>query len=619
MVQNSKILVWDLDTIPNIKDRYILSWSGSIETENILSVSKFVESNALNLRAKYLSWIFDLSNVEFDGKTLLNNLLIRDDFSFWWMTLLSEKCNYDKSIQIDDVIKFFGFLEWIKDKDISCVEIASSNSALIKCICQFCTLKKIQVKNRNKRFYLFQTIKSFKFFTFIYTLLWTFFYFLKNYKLFKEDKSIWKDNSPDITFISYLFNIDSEALKKNIYKSQYWGTLPEQLGKTRKTNWLHIFVHGGIFRDFKEAEVKLKKLNHLNNEEQCHILLESFLSFKVMISSYFDWFKVISKYRLIKNSIIKNTFQEINLFPFFEKDCTLSVYGINGFDNLMKLNLLESVFLNYSNKSIGVYLHENQGWESALNYTWNINSDNNLIAVPHSTIRFWDLRYYYDVRLLRDIENRSMPIPKILACNGEIAINKLLESGFNPNNLVKVESLRYMKLVNELNNISKQKKEKQTNYNLLVLGDYQKNKTYFQLNLLEKSFVFVQKKYNIIFKPHPATNIELTKFPGLNIQNSSEQIEVLLDWADVTFSSESTSASVDAYIRGKQVLIASNPKKLNLSPLKDFKNVLFINNPKDLASSLNSFTIDKMITNDKDELFYTDHNLSKWKSLLAFD
>jgi surface carbohydrate biosynthesis protein (TIGR04326 family) len=99
------VLVWDLENIPNKSEKKIILWSGLSENEIFFSITKFVEDNSLLLRTKYLKWVFELGEININGKSLIENLKIRENLSFWWLTQISEKCNFAKSPQIDNVIK----------------------------------------------------------------------------------------------------------------------------------------------------------------------------------------------------------------------------------------------------------------------------------------------------------------------------------------------------------------------------------------------------------------------------------------------------------------------------------------------------------------------------------
>ena len=79
--------------------------SESIEKDNIFSLPQLVDKEKKHLRSKYLELLYDLGEIRIDGKRLVDCLEIRPNFSYWWMTQLSEKCNAIKSPQINNAIK----------------------------------------------------------------------------------------------------------------------------------------------------------------------------------------------------------------------------------------------------------------------------------------------------------------------------------------------------------------------------------------------------------------------------------------------------------------------------------------------------------------------------------
>jgi surface carbohydrate biosynthesis protein (TIGR04326 family) len=617
MLNKIDVLIWDLENSPNKSEKKIIIWSGLCENEIFFSITKFVEDNSLQLRTKYLKWIFELGEININDKSLIENLKIRENLSFWWLTQISEKCNFGKSPQIDNVIKLFAFIEWNKGKKIESLEIVSKNKPLIKCLIFYCEIHNIQFVNRYKSFDLIDYIKHKKLIVFIRTINWVFKYFIKNFKIVISKSKIWKNSKSEITIISYLFNINIKAFYENKFESYYWGTLPNILSTNGlKTRWLHLFVGGGIFKNIKEANTKLNELSLSNNDNQEHILLESFLSVNIFIKAIIDWFRIIRKHSVLKNSIIKNKYEQISLFPFFEKDAMLSIFGINALDNLLKLHLFKAAFNGLLKQNTGIYLQENQGWEVALNYNWKESGHNRLIAFPHSTVRFWDLRYYFDYRLIRNKILNNLPFPDLIACNGEVIKKNLIDGGYNSEDLVEAESLRYLDLL-KINHDSGFKSSRyKENINLLILGDYSYKNTVFQLSLLENAFPKIQRELTIRFKPHPACPIKIAQYSKLNMKLVTEPLNEILDWADVTFSSETTSAAVDSFVIGKEVLIALNFKKLNFSPLKDFKNVYFLSTSNSLADHLNSFSFNNPMDKSRNEFFYLDNEIPKWKKLL---
>ena len=55
---------------------------------------------------------------------------------------------------------------------------------------------------------------------------------------------------------------------------------------------------------------------------------------------------------------------------------------------------IDNILSNIPKQKVGIYLLENQAWEKSLISSWNKFNHGGLIGVAHSTIRFWDLRYF---------------------------------------------------------------------------------------------------------------------------------------------------------------------------------------------------------------------------------
>ena len=127
-----------------------------------------------------------------------------------------------------------------------------------------------------------------------------------------------------------------------------------------------------------------------------------------------------------------------------------------------------------------------------------------LIGVPHTSIRFWDLRYFYDTRSFL-----QLPFPDLIAVNGPHAKRMFLESGYKDYQLVEVEALRYMYLssyssTQHLSNNSSPSRPIQ----LLVLGDYLPKHNQSMLNLLSSLSSDILANLSITIKTHPACSIK---------------------------------------------------------------------------------------------------------------
>ena len=113
--------------------------------------------------------------------------------------------------------------------------------------------------------------------------------------------------------------------------------------------------------------------------------------------------------------------------------------------NIVKFHLFEKAMCSLSVQDLGFYLMENQGWEFAFLHSWKSSNHKKIVGCPHSSMRFWDLRYFFDKRDYNQNRKYPMPLPNQVAVNGKMALNMYKNSSF-PKKLTELEALRFMHL-----------------------------------------------------------------------------------------------------------------------------------------------------------------------------
>ena len=306
----------------------------------------------------------------------------------------------------------------------------------------------------------------------------------------------------------------------------------------------------------------------------------------VLFIVFKKWINLLYKSYQLKNIFIDqhSVYKKNYLLFFSEEDFYESFYGFEGLSSILFFCLFKDATGSLPSQDNGFYLQENQPWEISLIKHWNANSHKKIIGCPHSTVRFWDLRYYYSKKTLDlDINNRP-PTADFFAINGDNAYNQFLETGYSRDQLIKVEALRYMYLDNiekiPCNRILKKTDPKK----ILILGDYSKFSTIASINLLQDACINTSMDIEIIFKPHPAC---------------------LIDNSDVNLSN---------------IVVTSEPinQIINLSPVRGLDNIIFINSSEELREILSNDIHFRSI-NASFNYFYLDKGLKRWKKLLQID
>lgn len=617
------VLIWDDESAPPITDGWVVLWRafGGSADDKVVSIPSLIEDNAESLRARYLTWIYELGETPIRGKSLVDHLEIRPGFSYWWMTRFAEKCNYSKSPQIDDVIRLLAFEQWLAERRPSQVTLVTANNALAECMENLCNNSGIsffwQAKlpiNESlpwvKRFYralpfLFQSFA------------WLLTHALRRWPLRGVGLSEWRQSAGKTTFFSYLFNLVPEALKCGRFESRYWGHLPGELRKDGiKTNWLHIYVECEALPKANKAAETIRQFNAKSQGEQIHVTLDSFLSLSLIFQALRDMMHVWRLGRILRPQFIVSKVTKIDLWPLCRAEWKQSFSGSAAMSNILNLNLFQAAVNCQPIQQSGVYLQENQAWEFALVHAWKIAGHRRLIAFPHSTVRYWDLRYFFSPDTYLGGKRNALPRPEKIAVSGVASLDAFTAGGYPEIDLVMVESLRYFHLLNSRGADLRAGRGAKAPQRILAMGDISERNTEKQMRLLERAAQLLPADTVFIVKPHPAGTIVPDDYPGIRVTVSTQPVSELIADCDVAYSSCYTSAAVDAYCAGIPVVSILDPGTLNLSPLRGCDGAVFASTPEELAAALIDCA-SQPSANGKTQAFFTlDIGLPRWRKLL---
>ena len=372
---------------------------------------------------------------------------------------------------------------------------------------------------------------------------------------------------------------------------------------------MHILTPTTSTRKSKNTLRHLRNLNNSKSNNQNHITLDSFINFKLIFQIIYDWFFIAIKSKKVLKKISHVKSNNLNLFPFIEDDFKNSFFGKKLMSNVYFLNLIKTSLQRINKQKIGFYLQENMDWEFSFSWAWKRYGHGKLVGYPHSTIRFWDLRYFFcsDIFNLKGIN--SIPMPDNIVVNGELNKMQLIDGGYSKDMLIELEATRYNYLVDLKKQILKKSNLKLNNkLNILVLLGYNEKIVTGWFDLI------LNLNYSIIFKPHPISSDQslIDKYKN-KLKISNKPLKELFLISDYVLCG-SSSASVEAMFLGINTFVFSDPKKLNASPLLGLKNMNFINSDEDLTKALTT-SLNKKPIHFKN-IFYVDKNNKRWIQLI---
>ena len=616
-----KILtVWDCEETAKSPVKSTICWSGYTNEGNYNTVPQFLEENADQLRARYLTFIHDLGELNISGKRLIDHLEIEEDFSYWWMTLLAEM-SFFKSPCIFDCLRLLALDKKLEEIKPHTLRLISDDRALADAIKKCAKSKgihfqwdKVIKSNHEKGFKsLHQRLPA---------TLRAFVYFMRHiinrWPLKKSQPNKWFSGKNSIFFFSYFAHLDAQSCEKGKFYSHQWEILPDKLyHEGKRLNFIHHFLYSPDVPDSKTGIRWVAKFNQESESQGFHSFLDSWLSASVLWNALINYFRLSIKMRFLKPMMRKSLKQLPYhwLWPLLEKDWVDSVHGVTAIRNTLWLKLYDRAIGSLPKQPLGLYLLEGQCWERAFIHYWRKNGHGRLIGVSHSTVAYWYLMYFNDLQILNSDAKNTIPRPDIVAVNGKAMRNIMEDAGYQPEALIDVEALRFLHLNNSIGKY-KPPTAATGKITLLVFGDYLPNVTHSLLHLLNQLNKSLLSKYNILYKNHPAVDtINKELYPNLSLQETNLHLSKLLSGADVVLSSINTAAAIESFAAGIPVITVLDNYSFNTSPLRGENGAIFVSTPLELKNEMETL-LNKSYTQIKNDFFWVDSELPRWKSLL---
>ena len=613
------LLVCDDPSQANSYKANVAYWRSYENEVNTFSIPEVVDNNESYLKEKYLKWLYELGTSIINGRSIIERLALRKDFSMWWMSLLIEKSQW-KSPQLYNVFRLMALELIIIESGATKVIIAITDKDICKAIITLCENKGINydcIGNRvREKTPTLSSLYNMLPYTF-QAIFWLVRYSISNWvgkKVVKREKDT--TSKRDICFISYLFNLDMSVADKGYFYTRFWTALHKLLKQEHiGSNWQHILVKSDSIPNTKDAVGILNKFNASYKNTQAHSLLVSELSIGLLARVFYDYIKIW--FAGIKLGSIKHLFKlpdsELNIWHLMKHDYKCSIFGPAAISNSMFLNLFEKSLSKLPQQQKGFYLLENQAWERSFIYAWRKAGHGEIMGVPHTAIRDWDLRHYFSKEQYTCKASFTLPLPDKVLLNGSAAINKYRENNFPLEKIEPVEALRYLYL-DKIKGKYNQSVEEHAEIRILILGDSSFKVTKKQLKLLALAVEDMDNIPALMVKPHPNCPIKAEDWPTLNLKIVTKPLSDLVDEYDIAYTSNPTTSAVDAYLAGKTVAVMLESDSFNMSALRGYAGVKFIFSPNELKNVLTT-KHDSLLKQD-DDIFFTDTELPKWKMLV---
>lgn len=420
--------------------------------------------------------------------------------------------------------------------------------------------------------------------------------------------------APDVTVVDYWFRFGADG--GTAFSSQYWTALVGALrARHGRTSWLHLLVDDRAPAALRGVRGRLDAIRAAEPRED-HAVLDGLGGWATLRGAIADYVRLRRRARPVVRArgafAIPGT--GASLWPLFAADWRHSLRGAEAMQACLRLRAIERHVAALPRQRLGLYLMENQPWEMAFVAAWRRAGHGRLVGVAHSTVRWWDLRFFADAGEYVP-GPIAMPRPDLVAVNGALARSALERAGYPSHELVEVEALMYLgaRHVRAARDVVGGGPLR-----LLVTTDFMPEATARQLALLADALTRCRAPIEVTVKPHWRQHLPALP-AGVRVADGARDLADLLGDVDVLYASTITSASLDAVLAGLRVVQCLDPGSFDLSPLRGDPRVRTVRTGAELAEVLDALAARGASDDARPagELLHLDADIPRWRALLG--
>lgn len=577
---------------------FTILWDDYSTRKDAISLPEYVEAHADRLRLHFAEFIDQVAQTPLSGGSVSDLLLIREGFSYWWMTLFAST-RWDPTSNITHAVKLLAFAEICSQISATKVSIHLSNDQVSAAILKYCKSKNIATTEKPN----FRNQSSLRLLQFRAAAA-----IGKFAVTHRQIRMLDNKIQANTLIVDHFVRFNESAIEDGIYDSQYWRALDNVLPTIKHgIRWMHHFVPG--FRSLQATEQLLTTLNEksINKHAQFESGLPAHQVFPILRE-----LKRLRRVARVSNrhsSFFVDARSGVDFSALFAGQWNESLCGSTAARHLIILRQQEAALKLLPSQKNGLFLCENQPWEAAFAYAWHKYGHGKLTAVVHAPIRFWDFRYFTLARALRESPQTetSKPTPSVVAVNSEISRSFMEIAQAPADRILEVESLMFNHLIATAT-------EGAQRDILLIVGDFFPHLNERLINLVRNTEQIRTTNLEIVFKPHPM-NSNMPDFSGLpSVQISTTDLGDLLPRTHTAISCNSSTAALECFLYGVKTISYVDPEALNSSPLRGVLGAVFVTS----SEQLNAALTDTHSENQQNHsLLILDPATPRWKKLLA--
>jgi surface carbohydrate biosynthesis protein (TIGR04326 family) len=593
--------IWARESHPS-SDLPVLLWN-SFELESLhrdsISLPTYIEEHADEIRSRLLSFLCGAKFAS-DGRTSIEDALItHEGLSAWWLSSPSLK-QWGKRQSIPTACRLIAVEMIVGADNLSHVTIETADENL-RGLFHRVVHDKTTTSSRIRRWFyrkIFHPLRA----------LGSLLRYLRETRLIPQDRD---ENKPTtqrkLAFFDF-YGGNRLALKDpSEYTSRFWGKMAELADSA---DWYHIYPRNVDRFGIRNALDDISNLNAADPEP--HRLFLGRLGFRDVLTVTQNYLSQRRVHQRFRTSLLNFKLEgsDVALWHVFEDEWDDSVVGSTAIRHLILLKTTDFLVQKMPRYVKIFYLMENQPWEVALVFCVRRHKKGSPIGVAHSTVRFWDLRYFLNASEVAFVNPTSRrPCPDKVLVNGESSKRLLVESGFPEESASVVEALRYQYLRDlQLNSQSLGKY-------VLLLGDFLEDANSVLMSVVRESIALLGRTPSLKIRSHPICPITDSQLGDLSLSVSFEELSDLLKDAAVVITTAASSSAAESVALGKPTIVVRDARSLNFSPFRNSEKVYEVKSGAQLASLLRN--PGALQRRPPEVIFCLDHNYPRWQRELS--
>jgi surface carbohydrate biosynthesis protein (TIGR04326 family) len=564
-----------------------------------INSARLIDEEIDSLRGKVSAWSLNLGNLKVYEKSIKKWFLLpKEKMSTWWFTMLSEKNTFKTDVflkiaqlnTIDRIISREGFdfcIFSVRNKTIS---------AAIDKLCRRHLVDRTGISSTGQKpFFKKATGGIFNKISIINCVLEALWQLRINIARFIMAKFTMgplkgrlRESRNKVLVVSYFPLVDNKWAEKGKLKNKYVAPLQEKILRMNKKIvwiWLYVFLEGKSFYDALRLAGRFSK----NGEEG--FFIDEFMSAKLLCKSLFLWLRQIWIFVKLRKGIPERILYENLSVPesetLIKNLMTESFTGRMALESILHFELFKKIFADFSEASHCIYCFEMQAWEKALNAAKVLKAPLvKTVAFQHTVAPKNCFHFLCNAEEAgKEGDLPLLPLPDILACNGDITLDIMREFGHR--NIKKVEAIRHLYLASSLKNLSPRRKDKI----VLVLGSVGKKETKALISLFFETFP-KPAGFRVWLKGHPCLPVEeIMEELKIPVKNSGysvkhDALSELLEAAQVALIG-SSAAAIEALASDTRVILPVFADTMLINPLNGFERYYIkVSSPEELKGAL---------------------------------